>query len=183
MVIIVEGIDRIGKTTLCNALSKKLGFPIYKELGVEKKSREGNVRSQMALIGLCQKTDCNVIFDRMFTSECVYGMIDRGYPIKYAINDFNCALAEAAKIPHLVYVGMKSTDIKKSSAEHGKELSKHECMFDTMQNFVKEKIDKVFLECTYFDIDNLVEKIYAYYLDCKEEIEHAKCTGTIDNEV
>ena len=30
MIIIVEGIDRVGKTTLCEKLNKELKIPIYK---------------------------------------------------------------------------------------------------------------------------------------------------------
>ena len=30
MIIIVEGIDRVGKTTLCNRLRQELGYPVFK---------------------------------------------------------------------------------------------------------------------------------------------------------
>lgn len=167
MVIIIEGIDRIGKSTLCKKLSEKLGFPIYKEIGVEKKSREGNIRSQMSLLSLCQTTNCNVIFDRLFASEFVYGMLERNYVVIEAIKDFNDALDVLAEISDVIYVGMYSTDIKKSSKEHGKDLSEHDRLFTMTNRFVKEKLsskqDARVIFCNYYDIDRIANVIYEIY--------------------
>ena len=167
MVIIVEGIDRIGKSTLCKKLSEKLGFPIYKEIGVEKKSREGNVRSQMSLLSLSQATKCNVIFDRLFASEFVYGVLERDYIIVEAIKDFQEALCVLAEIPDVIYVGMYSTDIKKSSKEHGKDLSEYDRLFTMTNRFVKEKLSKKqdarVIFCNYHDIDRVANVIYEIY--------------------
>lgn len=184
MVIIVEGIDRIGKSTLCKKLSEKLGFPIYKEIGVEKKSREGNVRSQMSLLSLSQTTKCNVIFDRLFASEFVYGVLERDYIIIEAIKDFQEALGVLAEIPDIIYVGMYSTDIKKSSKEHGKDLSEYDRLFTMTNRFVKEKLSKKqdarVIFCNYHDIDRVANVIYEMY---QEGIKHAKCTDTTNNEM
>lgn len=167
MIIIVEGIDRIGKSTLCKKLSDKLGFPIYKEIGVEKKSREGNTRSQMSLLSLSQSTKCNVIFDRLFASEFVYGMLERNYVVIEAIKDFNDALDALTKISDVIYVGMYPTDIKKSSKEHGKDLSEYDRLFTMTNRFVKEKLSKKqdarVIFCNYHDIDRVANVIYEMY--------------------
>lgn len=167
MVIIVEGIDRIGKSTLCKKLSEKLGFPIYKEIGVEKKSREGNIRSQMSLLSLCQTTNCDVIFDRLFASEFVYGVLERDYVVVEAIKDFQEALNVLAKIPDVIYIGMHAIDVGKSSKEHGKDLSEHDKLFAMTNRFVKEKLsekpDARVIFCNYYDIDRIANVIYEIY--------------------
>lgn len=178
MVIIVEGIDRIGKSTLCKKLSEKLGFPIYKEIGVEKKTREGNVRSQMSLLSLCQTTNCDVIFDRLFASEFVYGMLERDYDIIGAIKEFHEALDILAKIPNVVYIAMHATDIDKSSKEHGKDLSEHDKLFAMTNRFVKEKLsvrhDTHVIFCNYYDIDKITKEVVDIY---------AKCSNSADNKM
>lgn len=168
MIIIVEGIDRIGKTTLCNALSERLNLPIYKEEGVHKKSQEGNMRSQMALLGLCKVTKCNVIFDRLFTSEFVYGIIDRQNDIFRATKIFFEAINALVKIDNVVYVGMNPTDVVRSSKEHGKDLSRHVKMFAAANGLVErcisisKKNNFVRINCVYDDIPKLVDEIEMY---------------------
>lgn len=167
MIIIVEGIDRIGKTTLCNALSERLNLPIYKEEGVYKKSQEGNMRSQMALLGLCEVTKCNVIFDRLFTSEFVYGIIDRQNDEFCAKEIFWKALNVLVKIDNVVYIGMNPTDVVRSSKEHGKDLSRHVQMFADANKLIERYVGEmkenfVRINCVYDDIPKLVDEIEIY---------------------
>lgn len=167
MIIIVEGIDRIGKSTLCKGLSERINLPIYKEEGVHEKSQEGNMRSQMALLGLCKTTKCNVIFDRLFTSEFVYGIIDRQNNEFRAKEIFWKALNALTKIENVVYIGMNPTDVVRSSKEHGKDLTRHKKMFEDANKLIEQYIGEVKgnfvrINCVYSDIPSLIDEIENY---------------------
>lgn len=177
MVIIVEGIDRIGKTTLCKELSEKLNIPIYKEDKAWERTQEGNRRSQMSLLNLCRVTNCNVIFDRLFTSEYIYGMIDRKNDEAKSRDIFWESLAECLKIKNVVYIGMNPTNIEKSSSEHGADLLKHVQCFSEANKIVRKHLEEkhcgLYIEGKYADISEIV----------KEVIKYAKCADTINNKV
>ena len=86
MVIIIEGLDRTGKTTLANKLSERFNIPIYK------KDREefGNSLEEDELINLGDSLATvklfnselfkgrHVILDRFHWSEYVFNIVDRG---------------------------------------------------------------------------------------------------------
>lgn len=87
MVIIIEGLDRTGKTTLANELSKRFNIPIYK------KDREDfpfvtlrdneliNLGDSIATVKLFNSElfkGRHVILDRFHWSEYVFNMVDRG---------------------------------------------------------------------------------------------------------
>lgn len=85
MVIIIEGLDRTGKTTLANELSKRFNIPIYK------KDREKcgdsfvddeliNLGDSIATVKLFNSElfkGRHVILDRFHWSEYVFNMVDR----------------------------------------------------------------------------------------------------------
>ena len=68
--IIIEGIDGTGKTTLAEELTK-LGYEKY-HLSYEEKSEEGYLR-------ILQKDTHSLVLDRSFISELVYGPILRNF--------------------------------------------------------------------------------------------------------
>lgn len=163
MIIVVEGIDRIGKTTLCNRLSKELQMPIYKESGVHEATQIGNVRSQMSLLNLCKVTGCNVIFDRLFSSEYVYGMCDRKCSPFVSKKFLNMAIDLFLQIPDAIYISMQSTDVEKSSAEHGTSLRRHSHLFVSCDKLLIDKGCENFYAGTYDDIDDIVDELVWLY--------------------
>ena len=73
-IIIVEGIDMVGKTTIINALSKKLHIPSYKEIR-EEKWYDHNIDllyAEEARIQMLEQLGFSVIFDRSYPSEFAY---------------------------------------------------------------------------------------------------------------
>lgn len=87
MIIIIEGPDGAGKTTLANKLSEQTGYPI---LHRTKPKSEEEKQVMMGEYLQIVKTGRNVIFDRCWYSEMVYGpvMRDRSvidYPQMYAL--------------------------------------------------------------------------------------------------
>ena len=84
MVIIIEGLDRTGKTTLANELSKRFNIPIYKkdreELGQSFEEDELiNLGDSIATVKLFNSElfkGRHVILDRFHWSEYVFNMVD-----------------------------------------------------------------------------------------------------------
>lgn len=98
MVIIIEGLDRTGKTTLANELSKRFNIPIYK------KDREKcgdsfvddeliNLGDSIATVKLFNSElfkGRHVILDRFHWSEYVFNMVDRRAHLQEKYLDLVC---------------------------------------------------------------------------------------------
>jgi hypothetical protein len=77
LIIIVEGPDGCGKSTLCRGLSDEIGAPIYKPAGTPLKGlsvQESQAEDRGAWgVTFCLPPSVDVIFDRAFPSEFAYG--------------------------------------------------------------------------------------------------------------
>lgn len=87
MIIIIEGPDGSGKTTLAEQLSKQTGYPVVHR--TQPKSEEEKKQMMQSYIDTI-KAGRNCIFDRCWYSEMVYGPIMRdasviSYPEMYVI--------------------------------------------------------------------------------------------------
>lgn len=87
MIIIIEGPDGSGKTTLAENLSKQTGYPVVHRS--QPKSEEEKRQMYQSYVDIID-TGKNVIFDRCWYSEMVYGPVMRDasvitYPAMYAI--------------------------------------------------------------------------------------------------
>ena len=167
-IIIVEGIDRVGKTTLVNKIVRELGFIKYHHMELYDKinsvdhevteivETEKILSTLSALITLKGK-DINIIFDRFHISEYVYGSIERGYKNE-SISKFDKMLAELGATLILV----KPTDIESSSKQHGKNLKEYSSLFNECveNSLISDKI-----VCNYNNLNNVVLRL-------KEDMKH-----------
>ena len=96
MIVIVEGIDRVGKTTLCDMLVSKLGFTKLKdvwnlitptqrdETTTVQKSIDisnfslGKIDSFLSVLKLANNANQNIVVDRLHLTEAVYSLLKRG---------------------------------------------------------------------------------------------------------
>lgn len=78
MIIIIEGADGAGKTTLANKLAEQTGFPIVHRSNPKSEEEK---KQMMAMYIQTIKENKNCIFDRCWYSEMVYGpvMRDKSY--------------------------------------------------------------------------------------------------------
>jgi len=130
LIIIVEGIDRVGKTTLCNLLSERLGYPIFKDsvftnyTGMT--ARTIYFEKLFSSINMLKCID-NIIIDRFHLTEFVYGRCNRGYD-NYDIEKIDKMLKLMNCL--LVLVEPESDDrLNISSEQHGSSLSEHYNLF------------------------------------------------------
>lgn len=152
MIIIVEGIDRVGKSTLCNLLSKELGIDVFKNTSFYGKclGKKSEIELINQLINFVECTKQNIIFDRLHLSEFVYGMLDRGY-VNTDIMKVDDRLSKMDCI--LIYV--KPTSVTESSKQHGSDLYFHEVAFDAFMK--KTKIPSII--CNYNTLQQTVDRV------------------------
>ena len=169
--IIVEGIDRVGKTTVAKKISEALNIKIFNnpymnQKWIDIKENDGKVKVKKAgpwnmfanvermnvLLSFIEQFDCeNFVADRFHLSEYVYGIYDRSYMNLDAFLQIDERLAKLGAI--IIYV--KPKDIKWSSEQHGSDLSEH---FQTFERMIKMTKCKV-IECDHDTLDSVVDKL------------------------
>lgn len=158
MIIIVEGIDRVGKTTLCKKLSKELQMPIYKhknnQFDYKLMDNNNETDKMLQLLDLYQILNGDVIFDRFHWSDYVYGNIERNYDGYKSSSNVNI-IENKLKNMEAIIIYIKPTDLEESSRQHGKDLFKYDKLMDLCYNMCKLKK----IKCNYSSIDKIVEEI------------------------
>ena len=169
-VVIVEGIDRVGKTTLINKLKKEVNFVQYefknyfKEYSREKEklrntdfdlTRQLESRELLCCLSwldALKDTDINIVIDRLYLSEYAYGLIYRSY------NNTLCAEIDK-KIKELgielLTVIIDPTNIDESIRQHGRDLYLIKGVFDSLKELT---VNKLFI-CNYNELDKAVEYV------------------------
>lgn len=159
MIVIVEGVDRVGKTTLCEMIEEKyresMNFMRFRDdtrYAHNYLVRAVNTEKINTLQNLIESGFVdNIILDRYHMTEFVYGACDRGYN-NGDMFDIDRRLAELDRKdtadgegeddidPGMSYLGkfqkdvvliyMVPTDVARASARHGKNLERHVKWFD-----------------------------------------------------
>lgn len=157
MIIIVEGIDRVGKTTLCQKISETIKLPIYKHIGdfkYDKMDNDNETDKMLQILEICRLSDTYIIFDRFHLTDYIYGVLERNYSLDKALKNFVQIEEFLNKMSNkVILILMQPTDVKKSSEEHGKDLSKHKDMFFDLYKMSKIKNK---YQCTYNTIGEAV---------------------------
>lgn len=165
MLIIFEGIDRVGKTTLLNKISETYNIPKFKDnymsfsgfkmgskfnVSPTRESCVVNIERMNCLLNYVEsvgKTE-NLLIDRFHMSEYVYDKLERNEDIYEAFEQLDERIARLNSLIILV----DPIDIVRSSSLHGKDLTKHKEEFDIL--FEKTKCRKV--RTNWNDIDRFV---------------------------
>ena len=170
MIIIVEGIDRVGKTTLCHKIHEELNIPIFKidrvECALSLTPYEKtilNVGHAHGLIDAWNMSNEDLIVDRFYWTEYVYTKIQRYRAISYKlVREIEDHMFE--HIDNYFIVHIRPTDINWSSDAHGSDLSKHLELFDKIYD--DSRLHKI--RADYISLDYAASKI-------KERL-HEKCS-------
>lgn len=158
MFVIVEGIDRVGKTTLCNKL-EGLGFITLKDAfgkiiaGSEREARIcvnddeqfpmysiGKLDTAVQYIKNLHDKGYNIVADRLHLTELVYGSLDRAYVPRWEKLNKLDRMIEEMFGPDVMLVLVCPTDIKEASERAGCNLEAHHVMF--VDEFAESKIKR-----------------------------------------
>jgi thymidylate kinase len=171
MVIIIEGIDRVGKTTLATMLQDELtkSNPLsalnFKAERVEiplLKLDEANILNFGCCMGQVQlfnqayakRKDNHIIIDRFHWTEYVYTKINRDKQLsKYYLNKIDAEILKE-KDGYLI-IHVMPTDMKWSSKQHGSNLKEHELLFEELYN--ESNLNKY--RCTFKSLNLAVDKV------------------------
>ena len=161
MIIIVEGIDRVGKTTLCNKIKEELKIKSFERTNFMKLSEFDNKNEtdkMIQIVNVVNTLNENILFDRLYFSDYVYGTIERNYDSFEALKNFRTIDNFISEMDDVFLIYVLPVDIKWSSRKHGKDLSKYDKMF---YNKFKESKIKNKYRCTYNSINEAVSFIKA----------------------
>ena len=158
-VIIVEGIDRVGKSILCEKLRKE-GYkafhddykPDYKMLCTQMTHREANriIDIKFSMVMQMIPLFDNIVFDRFHFTEYVYDYINGINFENYNGIDFALEMMKAKIIL------VKPEDLAKSSKEHGSTLAYYNNGMNNLFNKTRIKDKHI---TSYSKLDDMVGRI------------------------
>lgn len=159
MIIAVEGIDRTGKSTFCEALSDSSGFvnfyaPESDIVSNKDKNMYDEADKCLKLATLADLSSADVVFDRFHISDFVYGIVNRNYDVDEAMTLFKKVDAKLAKLGVVVYY-FKPRTVAYSSVLEGRDLSKEYELFELF----KEASACVVIETDYDHVTQQVERL------------------------
>lgn len=170
MIIIIEGIDRVGKTTLANRLSEKFNIPIYKQERIGGNEIDLNpIRSGKTLAATNMYVNYirakslvefwnwsgfnqHIIMDRFHWTESVYSLIERN-SVEQMYNMRNIENDMLKQKDKYFVIHVMPVDIKWCNKQHGSNLNKHQEEFDKLYN--DSMLNKK--KCTFYSFD-IIEK-------------------------
>ena len=171
LIVVVEGLERTGKTTLCKEFEKR-GFVYFKDFNRINKhlcsGMESRLDTTLTFLQNLSENGVNVVVDRLHLSEYAYGKIFRkGYSanvdyIDNAISKLNSVLIYCKDNDFEEY---KNRMLLKYTPDQVKKLSeKFEYYFDKSE--IKNKFVYEFAECCSFEyVDYIFEQINYYEYD------------------
>ena len=158
MIVIVEGIDRVGKSTFCKLLTE-YGYKILdSKIHTQKtdvdsvvydRLQEERTVAQAQLLSLLDTSE-KIVIDRFHLSQYIYGFIDRQRDTSLHMMDLENLL-----LHNTVLVYIMPTNIYISSQQHGSDLIEHHRLFEEAFNMSKLKKYKG----SYYDLDKLLHII------------------------
>lgn len=159
MIIAVEGIDRTGKSTFCEALSDNTGFvnfyaPESDIVSNKDKNMYDEADKCLKLAVLADLSETDVVFDRFHISDFVYGIVNRNYDVDEAMMVFKKVDEKLAKLGVVVYY-FKPRTVAYSSVLEGRDLSKEYELFELF----KDASSCVVIETDYDHVTQQVERL------------------------
>lgn len=171
LIVVVEGLERTGKTTLCKEFEKR-GFVYFKDFNRINKhiclGMESRLDTTLTFLQNLSENGVNVVVDRLHLSEYAYGKIFRkGHSVNVdyidnAISKLNSVLIYCKDSDFEEY---KNRMLLKYTHEQVRKLSEEfEYYFDKSE--IKNKFVYEFTECCSFEyIDYIFEQINYYEYD------------------
>ena len=160
MLVIVEGIDRVGKGTLIDKLVNEFDFKMYKHdplVHYDEMDSSNETDKVLQLFEMIEliNADVDIVIDRASWSDFVYGVIERDYNCYVALRNLRLIEKKFNELNGvLVYV--RPTNIEWSSEQHGKSLKVHSDLFDII---IDKSICNNIITCDYNSIEWAINNI------------------------
>lgn len=183
-VIIVEGIDRVGKTTIAEAITERLEYNPYRTyfdtykhdqsiFKYEDMDSNNETDKMFQLIEMTELLNGNVLFDRFHMTDFAYGVANRNYKFSEAYKNFQFLDAKLSLLDSfLVYV--KPTDLQSSSAQHGSDLTMVSRLMDAA--YEDSKMEKTYVT---YDVLESRQSGQGAFEDFVNSIANKVCTGRL----
>lgn len=156
--VIVEGIDRVGKTTLCEELAKR-GFTYFKDSFITEDMAQNNrdfsygkLDTTVNLLKKLYDDDHNIVVDRFFLTEYAY---HPGVIASFMLYRFTNIIREM--FPRLAYVNMLPTDEKEAFERSGVNQANQLARF--ADGFAPIKQATLVLDSDYRKISHTVQEL------------------------
>lgn len=152
MILILEGPNKCGKTTLAKYLVQKYDFQYFKDYTVnDSKDLHLENPNEIIMAEICAQArllsslsdKVDIVVDRFHLSEYVYGLSARGY--------YSEAIEEAEKIfvGHNVKLLVLTDEIEKIYERLGRDAANIFSLYN--RGFEKSKLDKLFINNIFAD--------------------------------
>lgn len=164
MVIILEGIDRVGKTTLCEKIKNEIdNCDVFKAERIEEAfdSKNNNAISYGYCMGQVQlfnkyyvNNDRHIVIDRFHWTEYVYTKVQRDKNV----SDKYIKAVEKEMLKQFggyLVILMMPININLCSRMHGSDLSQHQKLFESL--YEESRLNKY--KCTYHSSDVALDKV------------------------
>lgn len=167
MIVVVEGIDRVGKTTFCDRLNEATGWPIYKHdnetFDYADMDDVNEVDKMLQILDVIDQLDDQfgddrgIVFDRFHLSNLVYGWEERDYNIVDSLTRCKAIEQRLLGMKQNVVLVMLYDDNGpyRASIEHGKDLSDYQQMFD----FLYDSSELPKIKGTICDVDLMANAV------------------------
>lgn len=169
MIVIVEGIDRVGKSTFCERLHEYSNWPVYKHDSELFKYSDMDDRNEtdkmLQLLDVIDQLDDQfdpdakrgIIFDRFHLSNLVYGFQERNYELHNGLVRLKAIEERLLSMKQKVVLVMLYDDngTYRASIEHGKDLNEYQ--FDFNKLYDSSKLLKI--RGTISDVDKMAEAV------------------------
>lgn len=163
-IVIIEGVDRIGKTTLCKALQSDFNFKIFDRPSDGfnfAKLKCGDVGFDICkTLKRFRDNKQSIIFDRLHLSEYVYGKLDRKYDERDNVYWFDVAEMFMEELDVTLILG-RPCDLAFTNNANHKDVTPYDEVFLNM--YLHSKIRKKCMyrydhfDRDYVDICNAIE--------------------------
>ena len=158
-IVIVEGIDRVGKSTFCKKMRYVLGYKLFSMQDTQfvrnpDKDFVHDADTCLKLVTLAATSEQDIVFDRLHFSDAVYSITCRNFYQPAVEEVFRAVDKEIARMPvHVVYFVPDVGGIKACEARAGKSLKKDEEEFDWCYSISKCEKSKA----RFSEIDDLLK--------------------------
>lgn len=169
-IMIIEGIDRVGKTTLINKL--KAYYSTFEEMDISvikasfncsnptEKVFQEKIYTTLCMfrdLEKCISNDSLILMDRFYMTEEVYGLVDRGYQTK--VSDLSEIMLSKLDM-NVITIYVEPVNLLESEKKHGTKLSNHLKIFENVLKLTKLKTVRTNYDEINNDFENLIERIY-----------------------